>query len=103
MSVMPGLRIPGVRPQDVPPRVAGPLPAALSGAGGIRLITFTLLAAFSASAWGTNLLSPSGAGRCILMALIAAAFAAVLLALGSVEHGVARHVAAALATLLALG
>lgn len=77
--------------------------APIAQAGVIRLATFTLLAAFSASAWGTNLLSPSGAGRCILMALIAAAFAAVLLALGSVEHGVARHVAAALATLLALG
>ena len=75
----------------------------VAGPGVIRLATFTLLAAFSASAWGTNLLSPSGAGRCVLMALIAAALCLVLLALGSVERGTARHVAGALATLLALG
>jgi protein-glutamine gamma-glutamyltransferase len=69
----------------------------------IRLATFTLLAAFTASAWGTNLVAPSGSGRAILMAVIAAALAAVLIALGTVERGPARHVAGALAVLLALG
>jgi protein-glutamine gamma-glutamyltransferase len=69
----------------------------------IRLATFTLLAAFTASAWGTNLVAPSGSGRAILMAVIAAALAAVLIALGTVERRPARHVGGALAVLLALG
>ena len=42
-----------------------------------------------ASAWGTNLLAPSGAGRAVLMALIAAALGAALLALGAVAPAAA--------------
>jgi protein-glutamine gamma-glutamyltransferase len=88
------------------PRIpaAGPRTGAAmtAPASAIRLATFTLLAAFAGSAWGTNLLAPSGAGRAVLMALIAAALGAVLLALGAVARAPLRHGAAVAATLLAL-
>jgi transglutaminase-like putative cysteine protease len=84
------------------PRIVAPsAPAVLSAPLAIRLTTFTLLAAFCASAWGTNLVAPSGAGRAVLMALIAAALGAALIALAAVERPAARHGAAALAVLLA--
>jgi hypothetical protein len=68
-----------------------------------RLATFTLLGAFTASAWGTNLLAPSGAGRATLMALIAAAMGAALLVLADVRNPVARHGGCAIAVLVATG
>jgi protein-glutamine gamma-glutamyltransferase len=71
--------------------------------GLIRLATFTLLGAFAASAWGTNLLSPSGGGRGVLMAVIAAALGAVMLALADVRNPWLRHGGCAAATLIAIG
>jgi len=72
-------------------------------AGIVRLATFTLLAAFTGSVWGTNLLAPSGAGRGVLMAVIAAAMGAVMLALADVDNRLVRHAGCALAVLLAVG
>jgi hypothetical protein len=68
----------------------------------IRLATFTLLGAFTASAWGTNLLAPSGSGRAILMAVIAAAMGAVMLLLAEVRDPWLRNGACALAVLVAV-
>jgi hypothetical protein len=85
------------------PAATKPLAAGPARAGLIRLATFTLLAAFTASAWGTNLLSPSGSGRAVLMAIIAAAMGAVMLVLGDVRNAWLRHGGCAVALLLAIG
>src|SRR4051812_37197240 len=71
--------------------------------GVIRLATFTLLGAFTASAWGTNLLSPSGSGRAVLMAVIAAAVGAVMLGLADVRNPLLRHGGCAIALLFGIG
>ena len=49
------------RPAATAPAVA----ARRARPGMIRLATFTLLGAFAGSAWGTNLLAPSGSGRAV--------------------------------------
>jgi protein-glutamine gamma-glutamyltransferase len=85
------------------PAAAAPRTAAPVRPGLIRLATFTLLGAFAGSAWGTNLLAPSGAGRAVLMAVIAAALGAVMLALAEVDNRLARHGGCAIAVLLAIG
>jgi hypothetical protein len=77
--------------------------AAPTRPGLIRLATFTLLGAFTASAWGTNLLSPSGSGRAALMAVIAAAMGAVMLTLAEVRNPWLRHGGCVAALLLAIG
>ena len=79
------------------PAVAVPQPVV------IRLATFTLLAGFVASAWGSNLVAPSGAGRGVVMALIAAALGATLHGLAGLSQPLARHGAGAVAVLVALG
>ena len=88
------------------PRLPGaaspPRAGALARPGLIRLATFTLLGAFTASAWGTNLLAPSGGGRAVLMAVIAAAMGAVMLSLAEVRNPWLRHGGCALAVLFAL-
>src|SRR3954468_19319775 len=71
--------------------------------GIVRLATFTLLGAFTASAWGTNLLSPSGSGRAVLMAVIAAAVGAVMLGLADVPNPLLRNAACAAAVLFGIG
>jgi transglutaminase-like putative cysteine protease len=95
------------RPLAAPagPRIApAARPAAARPVTGLtRLATFTLLGAFAGSAWGTNLLAPSGAGRATLMALIAAALATTMLALAAVPNRILRHGGCALAVVLALG
>ena len=85
------------------PAASAPLARTVVRPGLIRLGTFTLLAAFAASAWGTNLLSPSGSGRAVLMAVIAAALGAVMLALADVRNPWLRHGGCAAATLIAIG
>ena len=70
--------------------------------GLIRLATFTLLGAFAASAWGPNLLEPTGSGRAVLMAVIAAAMGAVMLALSDVRNPWVRNGGCALAVLFAI-
>jgi protein-glutamine gamma-glutamyltransferase len=85
------------------PAASAPLAGTLVRPGLIRLATFTLLGAFAASAWGTNLLSPSGGGRAVLMAVIAAALGAVMLALADVRNPWLRHGGCAAATLIAIG
>lgn len=89
----------------VAPRIAAPAvrPGTQVRPGLVRLATFTLLGAFTASAWGTNLLAPSGAGRAVLMAVIAAAMGAVMLGLADVPNPLVRHGGCALAVLLAIG
>jgi len=84
-------------------RATTPAVAAPVRAGLIRLATFTLLGAFAASAWGTNLLAPSGSGRAVLMAVIAAAMGAVMLALADVHNPWVRNGGCALAVVLAIG
>ena len=84
------------------PAATAPRAAALARPGLIRLATFTLLGAFTASAWGTNLLAPSGGGRAVLMAVIAAAMGAVMLSLAEVRNPWLRHGGCALALLFAL-
>jgi transglutaminase-like putative cysteine protease len=81
-----------------PARVATPVRPGL-----IRLATFTLLGAFTASAWGTNLLEPSGSGRAALMALIAAAMGAVMLWLADMPSPWLRNGGCAAALLVAIG
>src|SRR4051812_38537113 len=71
--------------------------------GIVRLATFTLLGAFTASAWGTNLLSPSGSGRAVLMAVIAAAVGAVMLGLADVHNPILRNGGCAVAVLFGIG
>jgi transglutaminase-like putative cysteine protease len=71
--------------------------------GFARLATFTLLGAFCGSAWGANLVAPSGAGRAVLMAVVAAAMGTALLALGDVRNPVARYGGCAVAVLVAVG
>jgi protein-glutamine gamma-glutamyltransferase len=90
----------------VAPRVPSPAVARAAvpaRAGLVRLASFTLLGAFSASAWGTNLLAPSGAGRAVLMAVIAAALGVVMLGLADVRRPALRHGGCALAVLIAVG
>jgi len=93
----------------VAPRIPGAVaPAPRTAAapvrpGLIRLATFTLLGAFAGSAWGTNLLAPSGSGRAVLMAVIAAVTGAVMLALADVGNPVVRYGGCAVALLLAIG
>jgi transglutaminase-like putative cysteine protease len=82
---------------------AVPQVAAPARAGFARLATFTLLGAFTGSAWGSNLLAPSGAGRAALMAVIAAAMGAAMLALAEVRNPVARYGGCAVAVLVAVG
>jgi transglutaminase-like putative cysteine protease len=69
----------------------------------MRLATFTMLAAFTASIWGSNLLSPTGSGRAVLMAVIAAVMGAAMLALATVEQPLARYGGCVVAVLLAFG
>jgi hypothetical protein len=85
------------------PSAAAPGVSAPVRPGVIRLATFTLLGAFAASAWGTNLLAPTGSGRAVLMAVVAAAMGAVMLALADVSNPWLRHGGCALAVLVAIG
>jgi protein-glutamine gamma-glutamyltransferase len=87
----------------IPGAGVGARAAAPARPGLVRLASFTLLGAFAASAWGTNLLAPSGAGRAVLMAVIAAVMGAVMLALADVDNPLARHGGCAVALLLAIG
>ena len=84
------------------PAAAGAAAASPARPGLIRLGTFTLLGAFTASAWGTNLLDPSGSGRAVLMAVVAAAMGAVMLWLGDVRDARLRHGGCAVALLVAI-
>jgi transglutaminase-like putative cysteine protease len=88
-------------PRLVP--VAARSGVSVARAGAIRLATFTVLGAFAGSAWGSNLVEPSGAGATVLMALIAAALGGAMLALAAVRPPFVRHAACAGALLLALG
>jgi protein-glutamine gamma-glutamyltransferase len=76
--------------------------AAPARPGAVRLAAFTLMGAFAASTWGSNLVAPSGAGRTLLMALLAAGAGAAMLALADVRRAPLRHGACAAVVVLAL-
>jgi protein-glutamine gamma-glutamyltransferase len=76
--------------------------AAPARTGAVRLAAFTLLGAFAASTWGSNLVAPGGAGRAVLMALLAAAAGAALLGLAAVDRPLLRHGACAAVVVLTL-
>jgi transglutaminase-like putative cysteine protease len=84
------------------PAPAVPRLAVAAQPGLVRLAAFTLLGAFVASGWGSDLVAPSGAGRGVVMALAATGAGAAMLAAAGIRHPVLRHGACALSVLVAM-